>query len=212
MNEAGLDRPEEGSPAQVTPIARGISLDVQIEESGPSTLGVRMDDPEFARKMEIKRGDRVEVFWRTLEIARALPAQVEEVQLGPDVRWELRIVGPSEPSQRRQAVRAHVELPARARVHGTDLSGRTIDLSEAGSRILFDGWGLPPEAGTMVALVIELGGTEVTTKARVVRTQLRGVRWLISFSHVETTDDVKNDLRRRVFQALREERAARSQD
>jgi hypothetical protein len=212
MNEAGLDRPEEGSAAQVTPIARGVSLNALVEASGASTLDVRMEDPEFVRKMEIKRGDRVEVFWRTMEIARALPAQVEEMHLGPDVRWELRILGPSEPSQRRQAVRAHVELPARARVHGADLSGQTIDLSEAGSRILFDGWGLPPEPGTLATLVVDLGGTEATTTARVVRTQLRGARWLISFSHVGTSEDVKNHLRRRVFQALREERAARAED
>ena len=32
-------------------------------------------------------------------------------------------------------------------VDGTDTVGDTVDLSEAGCRVMVDGWGLPPEPG-----------------------------------------------------------------
>jgi hypothetical protein len=147
MSEVGLDRPEQGSEVQVIPITRGIALDAQVEHADATTLVVRVDNTELAEELAIDRGDRIEVFWRTLELGRALPAEVVEVEPGPGVRWQLRILGPTEPSQRRRAVRAHVELPARARLNAVEISGETIDLSEAGSRALFDGWGLPRRPG-----------------------------------------------------------------
>ena len=99
-----------------------------------------------------------------------------------------------------------------AKYLGADLSGETVDLSEAGLRANFDGFGIPPEGGERLDLVIRLEEGAITAKADVVRNQARGAVWLMSirFTAIEERDQDK--IRRRVFQALREERARMADD
>ena len=113
--------------------------------------------------------------------------------------------GPAERSTSRKAVRADVEVPVRMRMNNTEVSGDTVDLSEAGMRALVDGWGLAPEAGTPVAVDIELDDDLVRVHGTVVRQDQRAGRWVVSvrFEGVEEKDGDR--LRKRVFQALREE-------
>jgi c-di-GMP-binding flagellar brake protein YcgR len=152
-------------------------------------------------------GDQVQVFWKTKEAARALPAQVLAVEQGPVVRWRLQITGPSEASQRRDAVRARVTLPVQVGYGTVELAGETVDLSEAGLRATCEGFGLPPEPGTTLALVLHLADGEVSTNAEVARLQARGARWLLSISFLDLPENDGDRIRRQVFQALREERA-----
>ena len=49
-------------------------------------------------------------------------------------------------------------------------------------------------------------------KAEVVRTQARGARWVISIRFLDIQEKDQDRVRRRVFQALREERAKRADD
>ena len=212
MSDVGDDRPVAGTQVQLTPITRGISLTGSVASADGatlvgSTLVVRPDAPEVAEAWGIEPDDRIEVFWRTRGVGLALPARVVAVVPGEDPCWELRVVGPAEPSQRRQAVRAGVVLPVRVHVAGTDTFGETVDLSEAGCRVVVDGWGLPPQPGSPAQVVLDLEDGEMVARARIVRVLLRGARWFISLELVDPSEQERDRLRRRVFQALREERA-----
>lgn len=160
----------------------------------------------------VRPGDVVEVFWKNADGQRALPAEVTEVEAGAVVRWRMRATGPAEHSQRRKAVRGRVVVPVVAKYLGAELEGGTVDLSEAGLRADLDGYGIPPEGGERIDLTIRLEEGASTAKAEVVRNQARGPVWLMSirFTSIEERDQDK--VRRRVFQALREERARMADD
>jgi c-di-GMP-binding flagellar brake protein YcgR len=87
------------------------------------------------------------------------------------------------------------------------MTGETVDLSENGMRATLDGFGVPPEPGSMMDVVITLDDGEVKMKAQVIRQQARGARWLMSIRFIDIEERDGDRLRRRVFQALREERA-----
>jgi hypothetical protein len=212
MGDVSDDRPVAGTEVQLTPLTRGVSMTGSVESADGatlvgSTLVVRPSAPEMTQTWKIQPGDRIEVFWRTRGVGLALPATVVAVLPGEDSCWQLRVVGPAEPSQRRQAVRADVVLPVRLHVAGTDTLGETVDLSEAGCRVMVDGWGLPPEPGLPAQVVLDLEDGEMLARARIVRVLLRGARWWISLELVDPSEQERDRLRRRVFQALREERA-----
>jgi c-di-GMP-binding flagellar brake protein YcgR len=124
----------------------------------------------------------------------------------------MRATGPAEPSQRRKAVRGRVNVPVTAEYGSVDLKGTTIDLSEAGLRAEFEGMGAPPEAGAKLKLSVQLEDGGIKTAAEVVRTQARGAHWVISIRFVNMQERDQDHVRRRVFQALREERAKRADD
>jgi hypothetical protein len=167
---------------------------------------------EFVEQVVARVGDPVEVFWRAEDTQRALPAEVTEVETGAVVRWRMRMTGPAETSQRRKAVRGRIAVPVEAEHGSIDLKGTTLDLSEAGLRAEFEGLGAPPEAGAKLALTVHLEDGVIRTRAEVVRTQARGARWVISISFVAIQERDQDRVRRRVFQALREERAKRADD
>jgi hypothetical protein len=129
------------------------------------------------------------------------------VEPGDDVRWHLAPTGPAARSQRRKAVRARVALPVYLPWADGQLVGETVDLSEAGLRALVDGWGLPPEPGTRLEVSITMGDEVVHLRGDVVRQQANGPRWLVSMSFVDVPDHESDLLRKRVFAALRAERA-----
>jgi c-di-GMP-binding flagellar brake protein YcgR len=213
MSVPGVDHPEEQSEAEITLSGRGISVSSRVEFVQGDVVVVRPSVGEFVEQVVVKPGDVVEVFWKHAEGQRALPAEVTEVeQQGVVTRWRMRATGPAEHSQRRKAVRGRVAVPVTARYVGNDLTGETVDLSEAGLRANFDGYGLPPDAGNRLDLVIRLEEGAITAKAEVVRTMAKGPVWLMSlrFTSIEERDQDK--IRRRVFQALREERARMADD
>jgi c-di-GMP-binding flagellar brake protein YcgR len=160
----------------------------------------------------VKVGDAVEVFWKGEDNQRTVPAEVTEVEQGVLVRWRLRITGPAEDSQRRKAVRGRVNVPVEAEYGAIDLKGQTVDISEAGLRAEFEGFGAPPEAGVPLLLTLSLEDGVIKTKAEVVRTQARGARWVMSIRFVNIQEKDQDRVRRRVFQALREERASKADD
>jgi|1186.fasta_scaffold596446_1 hypothetical protein len=212
MSDVGDDRPTAGTEIQLTPLRKGVSLTGSVESAQGatlvgSTLVVRPDAPELAEAWAIDAGDRVEVFWRVHGTGLAVPTTVVAVLPGDDACWELRVTGPAEPSQRRQAVRAGVRLPIRVHVAGTDTVGETADLSEAGCRVLVDGWGLPPEPGLPAEIALDLEDGELIAPARVVRVLVRGARWWISLELRNPSEQTRDRLRRRVFGQLRAERA-----
>lgn len=208
MTSPESERPSEMSEADVTLVTRGITVQAAVELSTAENLVIRPIAESYARTVGVKEGDRVELFWRDAYEERMLPAELSSVEDDGTVRWHLGVTGPAERSTRRKAVRADVEVPVRMRMNNTEVTGDTVDLSEAGLRALVDGWGLAPEAGTPVAVDIELGEDDlVRLHGSVVRQDQRAGRWVLSvrFEGVEEKD--ADRLRKRVFQALREERA-----
>jgi PilZ domain len=203
----GVDHPEEQGEAEITLVGRGISVSSRVEFVGNGVISVRPSVGDYAEQVVVETGDRVEVFWKGPEDTRALPAEVLDVEHGAVIRWRLQITGPAEVSQRRKAVRGRVAVPVEAGVGSIELQGETIDLSEAGVRANFEGFGIPPEPGMSVDLVIHLEGGPVRTKAEVVRIQARGATWLMSIRFLNIQERDQDRVRRRVFQALREERA-----
>lgn len=208
----GVDHPEEQTEAEVTLTGRGISVSSRVEVVQNEYISVRPSVGEFVDQVVVRVGDVVELFWKTSDAQRALPAEVTEVEQGPVIRWRMRATGPAEASQRRKAVRGRVAVPVTVEYGSVELNGETVDLSEAGLRAEFEGLGAPPEAGAKLDLLFKLEDGPVKTKAEVVRTQARGARWVMSIRFANIQEKDQDRVRRRVFQALREERASKADD
>jgi hypothetical protein len=203
----GVDHPEEQSGVDVTLAARGISVNARVESVEDGVVVVRPSAGEYVGQSVVVPGDEVEVYWKATETRRVLPAGVLQVETGAVVRWWLQITGPAEESQRRTAVRGRVAVPVSVGHGAVELNGESLDLSENGVRAQFDGFGALPEPGTSVDLSVGLEDGELSTKAEIVRAQARGARWLMSIRFVGIPEKEQDRVRRRVFQALREERA-----
>jgi c-di-GMP-binding flagellar brake protein YcgR len=208
----GVDHPEEQTEAEVTLTGRGISVSSRVEVVQNEYISVRPSVGEFVDQVVVRVGDVVELFWKTSDSQRALPAEVTDVEQGPVIRWRMRATGPAEASQRRKAVRGRVTVPVVAEYGSIELKGETVDLSEAGLRAEFDGLGAPPEAGHKIDLRVALEDGPFNIKAEVVRTQARGARWVMSIRFASIQEKDQDRVRRRVFQALREERARAADD
>src|SRR6476661_4363149 len=179
----GVDHPEEQTEAEITLIGRGISVSARVEVVHEGFIAVRPSAGDYVDQVVVKPGDAVEVFWKTEDSQRALPAVVTEVEQAAIIRWRMEITGPAEPSQRRKAVRGRVYVPITAECD-------TIDLSEAGLRAEFDGFGAPPEAGARMVVTASFEDGVLKSQAEVMRTQARGARWIISvrFVNMEEKD------------------------
>jgi hypothetical protein len=207
MTSTESDRPTEMSEADVTLVTRGITVQAAVELSNALALVLRPIASSYARTVGVREGDKVELFWRDAFEERMLPAEVSSIDDGDALRWNLTITGPAERSTRRKAVRADVEVPVRMRMNSTEVKGDTVDLSEAGMRALIDGWGLPPEPGTSAEIDVELDSDLVRLHGSVVRQDERAGRWVLSVRFEGVQEKDADKLRKRVFQALREERA-----
>jgi hypothetical protein len=205
--EPGVDHPEEQSEAEVTLTGRGISVSTRVEYVGDGVLTVRPSVGDYVEQIVAAVGDRVEVFWKSGEETRALPAEVLSADGGAAPRWRLQVTGPSEVSQRRQAVRGRLTVPLEIGYGNVEMAGETVDLSENGMRASAEGFGIPPERGSALDLLVQLEDGPLKVKGEVVRVQTRGTRWLLSIRFRDLQEKDGDRVRRRVFQALREERA-----
>jgi len=205
-SEPGVDHPEEQTEAEVTLTDRGMSVSTRVELVSGGVLSVRPSVGEFVDHLAAV-GDRVEVFWKSGGDTRAVPAEVVSVEQGAAPRWRLRTTGPAQVGQRRQAVRGRITLPVDLSYGTTVLMAESIDVSEAGLRVALDGLGVPPEQGDTLDVVLHLEEAPLAGRAEVMRFQARGARWLLSIRFVDLPEREGDRLRRRVFQALREERA-----
>jgi c-di-GMP-binding flagellar brake protein YcgR len=208
----GVDHPVEQTEAEVTLTGRGISVSSRVELVQGEFISVRPSVGEFVEHVVVQVGDAVEIFWKTDDAQRAMPAEVTNIDQGAVIRWRMRATGPAEASQRRKAVRGRVAVPVEAEYGSVDLKGQTVDISEAGLRAEFEGYGAPPEAGAKLGLTLTLEDGVIKTSAEVVRTQARGARWVMSIRFVNVQEKDQDLVRRRVFQALREERARKADD
>ncbi|MGY1718265.1 PilZ domain-containing protein [Blastococcus sp. SYSU DS0552] len=203
----GVDHPAEQSEAEVRLAGTNVAVSARVEVVHAGVLSVRPSASEFVEGTVVNPGDVVEVYWRTESGHRMLPAEVLDVQTGAVVRWRLTTTGPAEHSQRRAAVRGRVTVPVEGALGGLDLTGETLDLSEAGMRVHFEGFGVVPDAGTTMGLTVRLEDGPLVSRGEIIRIQARGARWVMSIRFVDIAEKEQDRVRRRVFQALREERA-----
>jgi hypothetical protein len=204
--DANLHRPEESGSADVTLVSRGLTVTASVEVSSTGLVVVRpAGDPSDG---EIQPGDPVELYWIGGEEERTLGGTVSSIEAGPDARWHIAVSGFAERSQRRKAVRARVEVEVIIPWAGGQMTGVTVDLSEGGMRALMDGWGLPPEPGTESQVSLTLDDALLHLSGSIVWSSIRGAQWLLAMQFHDVPEKAADLLRRRVFQALRDERAA----
>ena len=204
-----IDRPEESGSADVTLISRGVTITAHVEVSDTYVVVVRPTGggPGW-ESAEIQVGDAIELYWVGGQEERTLAGTVSQLEGAPDARWHLAVAGQAERSQRRKAVRARVEVPVIIPWAGGQMTGHTVDLSEGGMRALMDGWGLPPEPGTPTQVSLDVGDALLHLQGEFVWTSIRGAQWLLAMKFNDVPEKAADVLRRRVFQALRDERAA----
>lgn len=204
-----IDRPEESASADVTVISRGVTLTAHVEVSDTYVVVVRlMGGGPAGGAAEIELGDAVELYWVGGQEERTLAGTVSQIEGGAEARWHVAVSGQAERSQRRKAVRARVDVPVIIPWAGSQMMGKTVDLSEGGMRALMDGWGLPPDPGTPSQVSLELDQALVHLHGVIVWTSIRGAQWLLAMKFNDVPEKASDLLRRRVFQALRDERAA----
>jgi hypothetical protein len=204
--DENLHRPEESGSADVTLLARGVTVTASVDVSSTGLVVVR---PSTDRPLEeIQPGDRVELYWVGGHEERTLGGSVSSIEGGPEPRWHIAVSGMAESSQRRKAVRARVAVDVLIPWAGGQMTGTTVDLSESGMRALMDGWGLPPEPDTLTQVSIALDDALLHLQGRIVWTSIRGAQWLLAMQFLDVPENAGDRLRRRVFQALRDERAA----
>jgi hypothetical protein len=204
-----IHRPEETASADVTLISRGVTVTAQVEVSDTYVVVVRPTGggPGWD-SMEIELGDAVELYWVGGQEERTLTGKISQVESGAAGLWHLAVSGLAERSQRRKAVRGRVALPVIIPWAGGQMNGHTVDLSENGMRALMDGWGIVPDPGTPSQVSLELEDALVHLHGQIVWTSVRGAQWLLAMKFIDVPENAADRLRRRVFQALRDERAA----
>ncbi|MGY1836705.1 PilZ domain-containing protein [Blastococcus sp. SYSU DS0510] len=203
----GADHPTEQTEAEVRLSGTDVAVSARVEVVHEGVISVRPSASEFVEGSVVEPGDAVEVHWRSENGHRMLPAEVLDVQAGAAVRWRLSATGPAEHSQRRAAVRGRVVVPVEADLGGVELTGETMDVSEAGLRVQFEGFGMLPDVGTTMALTIRFEDGPLAARGEVIRVHARGARWVLSIRFLDVQEREQDRVRRRVFQALREERA-----
>jgi c-di-GMP-binding flagellar brake protein YcgR len=203
----GVDHPEEHSEAVVALSGRGIFVSSRVEVADSASIAVSPLTGAAAAQVAVRGGDVVEVFWNGMDTQRVVPAEVTDVEESPVVRWRMRITGPAQPRQRRAAVRGRVAEAVEVAYGDIVLTGLTVDLSEGGLRAEFEGTSAPPEADAELVLTLHLEDAVLRTPAKVVRTQIRRDVWVMSIRFLELPEKDQDRVRRRVFRALREERA-----
>jgi PilZ domain len=210
MIDQNLDRPEESGSADVTLVTRGITVTACVEVSSTGVVVVRPSADGPTERDSIQVGDPVELYWVGGQEERTLAGKVAAIDAGAEPRWHLSVTGQAERSQRRKAVRGRVQLPVLIPWAGAQMEGTTVDLSEAGMRALMDGWGVPMEAGTTTQLTLTLDEALIHLQGEIVWTVERGAQWLLAVKFLDVPEKAADLLRRRVFQALRDERAAQA--
>ena len=208
----GVDHPEEQTEAEVTLTGRGISVSARVEVVQNEFISVRPSVSEFVDQVVVKVGDVVELFWKTDDSQRALPAEITDVEQGAVVRWRMR----ADRSRRGQPAAQGRPRPGdraghcRVRVHRPQ--GRDHRHQRGGPARGVRGTRCSAGGRRRLDLLVELEDGTFKTKAEVVRTQARGARWVISIRFTGIQEKDQDRIRRRVFQALREERAKRADD
>jgi hypothetical protein len=228
--EPGIDFPETREPVDVQASSRGDALTSFVESGGDGEIVVSVAVDRSGRRVRLEVGEDVQLVWKGPEGLRARPVQLLEVILGDQPTWRLKPVGPAARGQRRNAVRAPMSLAVEATLGTVQVIGETVDVSEAGLRVLFKpftgsrprpeapaapedgdaatpGTDVPrPETGAVVDLALALDGQQppIRSKVEVVRVHSRTDRLTeLSVRFIGLAEREQDRIRARVFTELR---------
>ena len=207
MSTPGVDHPHRDGEVEVVVPEHGVSVSARVEAADAAAVVLRPSVGEFAEQQVVRVGEEVQLLWRDVPDVRVLTAEVTTVERGAVPRWHLDVTAPAEPVQRREAVRSRLALPLTVTVDGAALEADVLDLSETGIRAAVDAYGPPPSPGATVAVVLQLEDDALVTPAEVVWYRVRGARWTLSLRFPALPEKEQDRLRRRVFRAMREDRA-----
>ena len=159
----------------------------------------------------VQVGDPVELYWIGGTEERTLGGTVTSIEIGPDPRWHLKVSGQAERSQRRKAVRARVQVPVIIPWGGRQMEGTTVDLSEARDARADGRVGHPDGVGHHHAAdESTVDDALIHLRGEIVWNNERGAQWLMAMKFLDVPEKAADLLRKRVFQALRDERAAQA--
>jgi hypothetical protein len=228
--EPGIDFPEIREPVDVQAASRGDALTSFVEAGGDGEIVVSVAVDRSGRRVRLEVGEDLQLVWKGPEGLRARPVQLLEVVLGDEPTWRLKPVGPAARGQRRNAVRAPLSLPVETSLGQSQVIGETVDVSEAGLRVLLtpatgsrtrqgaqeapeDGDAAAPatdaprpETGAVLDLVLAISEQQapVRSKVEVVRTHHRNDRFIeLSVRFIGLPEGEQDRIRARVFTELR---------
>jgi hypothetical protein len=230
----GVDFPEQRDVVDVVVSGRGEVLVSWVQSADDREVVVTVGEDRDRRRAALPVGERLELVWRTASELRALPVELVALEPGATPVWRLRPTGPVTRGQRRSAVRAPLSLPVCMTVGTAEVAGTTVDVSEAGTRIVFEAAspgrtdstdgsdpepatedapeggaadGLP-DAGAVVTLRLSFADDDVVCQAEVVRRIGRQDRRPeLTFRFIGLHEKTEDLIRRQVFAELRSLRA-----
>ncbi|SNS56565.1 PilZ domain-containing protein [Geodermatophilus pulveris] len=207
MSTPGFDHPHRDGEVEVVLAEHRVSVSARVEAADAATVVLRPSVGDFPGQQVVRIGEEVRLVWRDAPDVRMVTAEVATVERGAVPRWHLDVTAPAEPVQRREAVRGRLLLSLTVTINGADLEGDVLDLSETGVRAAVDAYGPPPPPGATVAVALQLEDGALVTPAELAWYQVRGGRWTLSLRFTALPEKEQDRLRRRVFRALREDRA-----
>jgi hypothetical protein len=206
MSTPGVDHPHRDDEVEVVLPEHRVSVSARVEAADAATVVLRPSVGDFPGQQVVRIGEEVRLVWHDALDVRMLTAEVTTVGRGVP-RWHLGVTAPAEPVQRREAVRGRLVLPLTVTFNGAELEGDVLDLSENGIRVAVDAYGPPPWPGATVDIVLQLDDDALVTPAEVVWYRVLAGRWTLSLRFAALPEKEQDRLRRRVFRALREDRA-----
>jgi c-di-GMP-binding flagellar brake protein YcgR len=230
----GVDFPEQREVVDVVVSGRGEVLVSWVESADDREIVVTVGEDRNQRRAALPVGERLELVWRAASELWSLPVELTALELGATPVWRLRPTGPVTRGQRRSAVRAPLSLPVCMTVGTVEVAGTTVDVSEAGTRIVFadaspagtdptddsdsepDGEDAPeggtgdgvPDGGAVVTLRLSFADGDVVCQAEVIRRIGRQDRRPeLTFRFIGLHEKTEDVIRRQVFAELRSLRA-----
>lgn len=202
------EAPPAGSLVDVAPHRAHVPLTARVVRVAPDRLDLERPADLLGAAPRLLEGETVDLVWSEAGSVVGVPVLVHD--LGED-GWTAVVTGAPQRVQRRDAVRARVDVHGRVARAGAATGGGGLDvvvedLSESGARCLVDPVELRLEQDELVLLDLPLEGLPGPLTARVVHRRYRhGTRATVVGLRFEGTSASDADaVRRHVFARLRE--------
>jgi hypothetical protein len=218
VDSHGDGYPEVGMVLDVLPASRGDTLMSWLDDLEGDDLVVSIPRDSTGRPVSLAVGEHVDVIWKADGALRCLPVVLAGLDLGEPPHWRLRRAGVVQRGQRREAVRAPMSVPVTLAAGASATRAMSLDLSEGGLRCVLDREPRPvPESdeqlsgqsafrvGDVVRVSAMLPDLTVTCLSEISRVHPRDdSRVELSLRFIGLSENVQDDLRRRVFARLRD--------
>jgi hypothetical protein len=207
-----VDYPAASTALSVMPLGQDEALTARVRRESESFLVVSSPRNGIGEAVPFVDRDMLELSWQADDGLRSAPA--EALALTSDGQWKVRLTGPANKIQRRDAVRAPIGLSVTLGWDRTTLVGSTVDLSEGGLLAVFRphgdlGVGVPfPKKGQPLVLKLDLYSDELLTEVALVRRRPRQDNlheWSLRF--LDLPEPAADLIRSHVFTALRNARS-----